>query len=278
MFTFKYEDMYKTNFGEVIYDIFFAENGPTRKHIHNYYEIFLVTKGEIWQNFNGTDMCLSSGDLFFLRPSDCHYMFKKDFNKKAGWINMNLRIDYIEEMLSRYSDINDPCNIQNKITLSSSQYHTLIEKFDFILDDSYETPSIQKAIFDLLIGELLVLFLTNNYKTPKSEIPPWLTNAINKFESDDFLTNDVNYLVELTGKSHEHVTRLFKKYMFMNPTTYINNLRLKHAANLLTYTQKPIIEITYECGFNSSSYFNKIFKERYHVSPSVYRQNHTYII
>jgi len=59
----------------------------------------------------------------------------------------------------------------------------------------------------------------------------------------------------------------------MTPVQYLNKLRLEKAAELLAqnYDEK-IIDIAFDCGFNSSQYFSTIFKQHFHESPSVYRK------
>jgi AraC family cel operon transcriptional repressor len=79
-------------------------------------------------------------------------------------------------------------------------------------------------------------------------------------------------------KTQEHVTRSFKKHLNMTPTVFINNLRLNKAAFLLTSTDKSIFDISFVCGFESISYFNRLFKEKYYFSPNKYRKTiHTVI-
>lgn len=51
---------------------------------------------------------------------------------------------------------------------------------------------------------------------------------------------------------------------------YIQNARMEVAKNLMENTGLNITEITYKIGINSRSYFSKLFKERYFMSPNEY--------
>lgn len=53
---------------------------------------------------------------------------------------------------------------------------------------------------------------------------------------------------------------------------YILNLRLGHAKHLFHTTEFNVTEVCYQIGLTSLSYFSKIFKNRYGLSPSVYRK------
>ena len=53
---------------------------------------------------------------------------------------------------------------------------------------------------------------------------------------------------------------------------FINNLRVKRAAQLLTQGKQQINEIAYHVGFSSSPYFQQVFKAHFGISPSNYRK------
>ncbi len=76
---------------------------------------------------------------------------------------------------------------------------------------------------------------------------------------------------------HAHISRSecfrsFRRYTGKKPMEYINEYRLIQAADLLKETSLSVSEIGSACGFGSSSYFGKLFKEKYGVSPLGYRQ------
>ena len=51
---------------------------------------------------------------------------------------------------------------------------------------------------------------------------------------------------------------------------YIRDVRLTRALNILLAGNKNVSEVVYELGLSSRSYFSKIFKEKYGVSPGKY--------
>ena len=59
------------------------------------------------------------------------------------------------------------------------------------------------------------------------------------------------------------------------PVEYLNACRLDHAASQLKAIKaKPVTEIAFECGFNSSQYFATVFKRRFKLPPGDYRELH----
>ncbi len=83
-------------------------------------------------------------------------------------------------------------------------------------------------------------------------------------------------LSELSKKyylSETYLSRLFKNNTGMNFRDYLINLRLDNAAENLLYSEKSVQDIALECGFSTSSVFNRIFRKKYNCTPTVYRHN-----
>lgn len=70
------------------------------------------------------------------------------------------------------------------------------------------------------------------------------------------------------GVSVRQLQRLFKKYLGVNPTEYMSNLRLQRARMLLSETNMSVTEIALACGYGSSSNFSKSFRKKFGVSPN----------
>ncbi|MDY4891500.1 MAG: helix-turn-helix transcriptional regulator, partial [Prevotella sp.] len=69
-------------------------------------------------------------------------------------------------------------------------------------------------------------------------------------------------------------TKLFgmaKKLLGMSPNKYIQNERMRVAAELLTEGELTVTEVSYRVGIQDPSYFNKCFKARYGVVPSKFK-------
>ena len=58
----------------------------------------------------------------------------------------------------------------------------------------------------------------------------------------------------------------------MSPIEYLTELRLKHARTILMNTQRPIRIVAEESGFEDPSYFARVYKKRFHLSPSQTRR------
>lgn len=88
-----------------------------------------------------------------------------------------------------------------------------------------------------------------------------------------------NYTEEVTltsmarelGVSPYVLSRVFSGTFHMNFNQYLNDLRLNFARSLLVHTDQTITDICLNAGFESQRTFNRVFKERFHMSPRDYR-------
>ena len=76
---------------------------------------------------------------------------------------------------------------------------------------------------------------------------------------------------ELVGMSASSVSRFFKQRTRHNFWDYLNGVRIDRAAQRMIETEHTISEISYACGFNNISNFNRVFRERIGTTPSDYR-------
>lgn len=73
--------------------------------------------------------------------------------------------------------------------------------------------------------------------------------------------------------SEKYLSSLFKKEVGVNLVSYINELRIKKAVELLQQTRLPVAEIAFAVGYNSLQNFNKNFRAITQQSPTDYRRS-----
>lgn len=64
----------------------------------------------------------------------------------------------------------------------------------------------------------------------------------------------------------------FKKRTLRSFTAFVNELRLAEVARLLVSTDRPVADLAMNSGFQNLSLFNRLFRRKYQISPSRYRQ------
>ncbi|WP_442588400.1 helix-turn-helix domain-containing protein [Pedobacter sp. AW31-3R] len=81
---------------------------------------------------------------------------------------------------------------------------------------------------------------------------------------------DLSKLVSMTEVSF---SRFIKKRTGNTFLDSLNEIRLGHATRMLIETTHSVAEISYNCGFNNISNFNRLFKRKKHCTPKEFRQN-----
>lgn len=79
-------------------------------------------------------------------------------------------------------------------------------------------------------------------------------------------------LADVTGKSPSYISRKFKSELGFNLNDFIMSKRLEEGKSLLEFTNKSISEISEYLCFSSQSYFQNMFKKKYHITPYEYRK------
>lgn len=151
--------------------------------------------------------------------------------------------------------------------------------------DAYITKPFNFQLLNSIVSNLLTrhdMLLTSmkgyDLPTDKIETPEVvsadeklmerLLKVINENLSNPNLTSD--FLAQEVGLSRIHLYRKLKELTNQSATTYIRNIRLAKAAEMLKSKKTNISEVSYMVGFRTPSHFSTAFKEFYGVSPKDY--------
>jgi len=97
----------------------------------------------------------------------------------------------------------------------------------------------------------------------------------------DFMRNNydknlsLNDVAEVVNMPEVSFSRFFKKRTGRTFIESLNDIRLGHATRMLIITTHTVAEVSYKCGFNNLSYFNRIFKRKNGCTPSAFRENYS---
>lgn len=83
----------------------------------------------------------------------------------------------------------------------------------------------------------------------------------------------IDEIAKSANISKSECFRCFKSMIDKKPITYLNEFRLKQAVRLLMTTDMQITEICFYCGFNHISYFGKLFRSCYGMTPKQFRNS-----
>jgi AraC-like DNA-binding protein len=83
---------------------------------------------------------------------------------------------------------------------------------------------------------------------------------------------DISKIINMAEVSF---SRFIKKRTGKTFIDSLNDIRLGHATRLLIDTTFTISEVSFKCGYNNLSYFNRVFKKKHKVTPKEFRENYS---
>ncbi len=84
---------------------------------------------------------------------------------------------------------------------------------------------------------------------------------------------DVEFFATEMALSRVQLHRKIKGVTDQSARDFIRTVRLKYAARLLSEGSGNVTQVAYEAGFNNLSWFTKIFRDQFGVSPSDFTKN-----
>jgi len=103
----------------------------------------------------------------------------------------------------------------------------------------------------------------------------WAVYNIKKYVDENYnRTFTLQEICRLYFVNEKYAGRLFGAQMGMSFHEYLNNLRLAKAAEKLKLTGVSITDAAMTSGFNNVTYFNRLFRKKYGMSPGQYKKLH----
>ena len=79
-------------------------------------------------------------------------------------------------------------------------------------------------------------------------------------------------LARIMNMNEQYFCRFFRKVTCRTPITYINEIRIRRACELLRQTDLPILQVAGECGYGNAGHFTEEFKKLTGFRPGEYRR------
>ncbi len=251
----------------------FCMNYP-EMHDHDYWEFFFVIDGSVVHCTENGSQTLTKGTGYLVHPWDKHYFV--DASSDYMQLNVMITDAYFRQIL----DFIDAELYQSLISAKKPMPYMVGNSLSRELQKTVHAIQITDisnekriaALTKLLWMEIIKLIYRKDALL-NQEYPQWLNDFINEIQKPDNIVKKTSELAELTYFSHRHLTRLFQQYTGKTLNEYQQFVRMNYAAMLLRTTQQDILQISAAVGYDSPSYFIRIFKDCFHTTPKQYRMN-----
>lgn len=252
-------------------------------HWHNDMEIIYIKKGcgTVFLDFESH--YVEAGDIIIVLPGQTHGISQLE-SYAMEYENIIFNVDML---LSKQSDGLDTSYflpllsgnlIFNHIVTTDESYYlsiaSALDRVDRLCANGFPNG------YELAIKGYMFEFFFELYTIANKED----FVSVNSHKNLDKIKDIIRYIEENYRKSisideiaavcnfsSSHFMKYFKKVMGRSFVDYLNDYRLSMASRLLLSSTDSILEIATDCGYENLSYFNRLFKKKYGITPSAYR-------
>lgn len=271
----------------IIYKRFheFQENVKPTWHFHPEIEIAYIKEGS-GKRYVGNHMsAFSDGNLMLLGPNIPHYGFKLGISREP----FEVVVQFKEAFLGAdfFSNI-EFSKINQLIERSKSGLSFYGETKRFVgerLENMHPKDPLERLISLIRILEVLAsseeveILNIDGYHLAIKKQDNNRIDAVYDYVRSNYDTHiGLDEIAELTMMTIPAFCRFFKKTTQKTFIQFVNEFRIVHACKLLAETEQTITEISFDCGFNNFSHFNKQFNKITGKSPSGYRKELKYLV
>lgn len=252
-------------------------------HWHEEIEMVVVYSGMLYINFCETGIMLKKGEGAFINTNVLHSM------QIAGNDGCNLITFVFHPRLIFGSpeSIFEQKYVNPLLTCQSLSFVHFTQEVGWQNDiiqcilKAYATYTKEEYGYEILVRECLSKAWYHLVKNLQASITKHSlkenndTGRIKKmldFIHDNYAEQiELQQIAEAANISERECFRCFKRSIGISPAVYLLKHRVSAAANFLANTNMSVTEICCKSGFNSSSYFSKVFKNFMRCSPVTYR-------
>lgn len=212
----------------------------------------------------------------------CGTYFADLFQNSASGICEVCVIHFFPDILEKIFKEEVPFFVKQKNSGSytySVSRKNVIDHFIESLNFYFDNPEMAKEeILYLKVKELVLLLLHTEAADTILELYSYLftpqkASIAEVIESHLYSNLSLDQLAFLAGQSLSTFKREFKKHFDDTPANYIRNKRMKKAADLLIHSSLTVSEISFQIGYEDSSYFSRLFHQKFNILPSDYSKS-----
>lgn len=252
------------------------------KHMHAEYEIYYMLEGERYYFIEDDTYHIKTGTLVFIDRNEIHKTGSAGTSSYHDRIMLSLTEQIINPFLHKlgYSSLEYFFAHQRIFPMDETNQNYLNGLFEFMRRELRDKEDGYEDMVKLKIVEMLLFLSRCQKKLPTEAELSLSTSAKHKKVREATTYIRENYqsalslqvIAEQLYVSKGYLSRIFREVTGVNVTDYINIQRIKYAKELLTGSKSNITEISELTGYDSITYFEKVFHKYTGTSPLKYRQ------
>lgn len=239
------------------------------RHAHDFCEVSYISEGCCLFECDGEIYRVKKGDVVVVHPGVRH-VEKNDDRQPVQMVYFGVsNIQVSGYPSNRLLEPGKPP------ILDTRPYAAKMESLfaDLLIESGNGIVGSYDYLQSLVVSILVMLMRINHISTIPQEKS--MADSI-----QDFLNKNYTSVVSLEDVakhffiSKDYASHIFKEHTGSPLITYVIQKRMEKAEELLASTNKPIVEIALEMGYNDPNYFSFTFKKYHNMTPRQYRSRY----
>lgn len=252
------------------------------RHMHSEYEIYYLLEGERYYFIESETIHIKPGTLLFIDREKIHktssvsgkpYYNRMLIELKPEWLETffhSLRAITIGQFFSNY----------RMIVLDDEKQELVKSVMLTIAREAKERRIGYEQMIRSKLAELLLCVIRSEQRMPSADMEQKILSAkcskVN--EVAEYIQENCQEEISLQGLSERffvskcYLSRIFKEVTGFTVNEYLMVQRIKKGRTLLETTEYSITQVSEMAGFESVSYFEKVFKKQMGQTPLKYRK------
>jgi len=258
------------------YDCPIKENKLTTWSEHNYFYYVISGRknihalGKVWE--------LSKGSFVFVKRGA--FLIEQFFHEPFCIVVFIVPDSFISKFITLYKDqLPLPSGSISNSPVIPIDSDDMLQNFCNSIMGFFATSTVpSESLIELKFLELLLNLASNK---SSMEFIAYMHQVANRQASTLEVVMEANFcynleledFAKLCNRSLSSFKRDFKNTFRTTPGKWLLKKRLDYAGKLLSNTNKPLLDIIYECGFENQAHFNRVFKEKFGIPPLQFKKH-----
>ncbi|MBR2339502.1 MAG: AraC family transcriptional regulator [Clostridia bacterium] len=228
-------------------------------HLHSSFEFITVTEGEMRVQIDGTDYIIHPGESLLIFPNQIHSLCTDSHS-------VHFLCIFSEKLVQSYSGV----------------YRTQIPENNFLILKSFDIDALSEIDTKTVTANLLrvksLLYslcaefdLNRRYVAKKKDGDTLLSKIFHFVETEYKNDCTLSSLSQRLSYHYVYLSRYFKQLTGASFIDFVNSYRINEACYMLKNNPPSVLQVAYDCGFDSLRSFNRNFKKVTGVTPREYQ-------
>jgi len=257
----------------------------SRWHYHQEFELSFITEGSGRRMVGDSIQDFHPGDLIFIGPQIPHVWFSAATSKdqSSGRTLESVYLLFNNAILPEgLTELPEFTNVNRAVALSERGIRITGDTLNQVSRIMLQLPylgSLKRLMFFYEIMDIIgrsdsfdylasAEYIKTRFETNNNRIKS-IHEYLMKHHRDEINLDHIAGIVHMAPAS---VCRFFKASTGLTVFEYLNKIKIDYACRLLMNTDLNIVDISYDCGYNNLSHFNKQFRRFTGKTPTQFRQ------